>query len=369
MNATFADALVIGAGPAGLAVAACLKKRGIGCEILERGSAVGARWRLHYDRLHLHTTAAHSALPYLAFPSGTQRYPSRDQVIAYLERYAEHFELAPRFCQDVQRVQARDGVWEALTATHEYRSRHMVIATGYAGVPNIPDWPGLTLFRGSILHSSEYRLGERFRNQDVLVVGLGNSGGEIAIDLFEHGARAAIAVRGAVNIVPRDILGVPVLSIAIALSKLPSAFADVFTRPLVRLALGNTRRLGLKPLDIGPMRQIRTRGRIPLVDIGTVDLLRRGHLQLLGGIRELTATEVVFEDGRSRRFDALVLATGFRPGLERFLGTEDSAARAPGLHFCGFRVTPTGMFREIGIEAERIARRVALDRRSEAQAT
>jgi len=356
------DVLVIGSGPAGLAAAACLKRRGIGCELLERGSAVGARWRLHYDRLHLHTTAAHSALPYLGFPRGTPRYPSRDQVIAYLEQYARHFELAPRFCQEVQRVQARDGVWEAKTATSTYRSRHIVIATGYAAVPNIPDWPGLARFRGSVLHSSEYRLGERFRDQDVLVVGLGNSGGEIAIDLFEHGARVAIAVRGSVNIVPRDMFGVPVLSIAIALSRLPSALADVLAAPLIRLALGNTKRLGLRPLKIGPMQQIRTRGQIPLVDIGTVDLIRRGHLQLLGGIRELTADEVVFDDGRSRGFDALVLATGFRPGLERFLEPGDSAAPAPGLHFCGFNVTPTGMFREIGIEAERIARRVAHDR-------
>jgi len=109
------------------------------------------------------------------------------------------------------------------------------------------------------------------------------------------------------------------------------------------------------------MQQIRTRGQIPLVDIGTVALLRRGHLQLRGGIRELTAGEVVFDDGRSQRFDALVLATGFRSGLERLLAPGDSAAPAPGLHFCGFKVTPTGMFREIGIEAQRIARRVALE--------
>ena len=317
--------------------------------------------------MHLHTTAAHSALPYLAYPSGTPRYPSRDQVIAYLERYARHFELAPRFGQDVQRVQAHEGIWEASTATHTYRSHHMVIATGYAAVPNMPNWPGMTLFRGSILHSSEYRLGEQFRNQDVLVVGLGNSGGEIAIDLFEHRARPAIAVRGAVNIVPRDILGVSILSIAIALSKLPSALADAMAKPLIRLTLGNTDRLGLKSLEYGPMQQIRTRGRIPLVDIGTVDLLRRGHLQLLGGIRELTGDGVVFDDGHSRRFDALVLATGFRPGLERFLEPADSGAHAPGLHFCGFKITPTGMFREIGIEAERIARRVALDHRGDRQ--
>jgi len=253
-------------------------------------------------------------------------------------------------------------MWEAMTATRTYRSHHLVMATGYAAVPNIPNWPGLALFRGSILHSSEYRLGERFRDQDVLVVGLGNSGGEIAIDLFEYGARAAIAVRGAVNIVPRDLFGVPALSIAIALSKLPSALADALAAPLIHLALGNTDQLGLKAPEVGPMRQIRTRGRIPLIDIGTVDLIRRGHLQLVGGIQELTAREVLFDDGSSRRFDALVLATGFRPALERFLEPGDSAATAPGLHFCGFKVTPTGMFREIGIEAERIAGCVALDR-------
>src|SRR5689334_1023063 len=89
------ETLVIGAGPAGLAAAACLTKRGAPCVIVEQSMAVGSSWRGHYERLHLHTDRMHSALPFLKFPSGTGFYPSRQEVITYLERYAQHFRLAP----------------------------------------------------------------------------------------------------------------------------------------------------------------------------------------------------------------------------------------------------------------------------------
>ena len=218
-----ADTLVIGAGPAGLAVAACLKKRGASCIILDRAGEVGSSWRHHYDRLHLHSDRDRSALPYLPFPAGTPRYPSREQVIGYLELYARHFDLAPRFNEEVRTVRPCGPGWITTTTAGVYHSRRVVVATGYNAVPYLPQWRGQERFRGRILHSSEYRNGESFRGQSVLVVGFGNSGGEIAIDLHEHGARVAMAVRGPVNIVPREILGVPVLAISIALNRLPAA--------------------------------------------------------------------------------------------------------------------------------------------------
>jgi cation diffusion facilitator CzcD-associated flavoprotein CzcO len=98
------ETLVIGAGPAGLAVAACLRKRGAPFVIVEQSMAVGSSWRGHYDRVHLHTDRAHSALPFLGFPAGTPRYPSREQVITYLERYAQYFQLVPRFGERVDTV-------------------------------------------------------------------------------------------------------------------------------------------------------------------------------------------------------------------------------------------------------------------------
>ncbi|MFK4445989.1 indole-3-pyruvate monooxygenase [Caballeronia udeis] len=361
------DTLVIGAGPAGLAVAACLKKRGASCIIVDRAAEVGSSWRHHYDRLHLHSDRDRSTLPYLSFPAGTPRYPSREQVIEYLERYARHFELVPHFNEEVRTVRPHDSGWITTTPASVYHSRRVVVATGYNAVPYLPRWRGQERFDGPMLHSSEYRNGESFRGQSVLVVGFGNSGGEIAIDLHEHGARVAIAVRGPVNVVPREIFGIPILAISIVLSRLPARLADALAAPLVRLSIGDIARLGFRKLPMGPFTQIKTTRRIPLLDIGTVKLIREGHIEVFGDIREMGETQVTFDDGRSRDFDAVVAATGFHPRSDYFLAPQGDIldveqARQPGsgekksgLHYCGFIVSATGMLREIGIEAQRVA--------------
>jgi len=354
------DTLIIGAGPAGLAVAGCLRKAGAPFMIVERATTIGSSWRRHYDRLHLHTHRSHSALPYLDFPAGTPRYPSRAQMVAYLEQYAHHFNLAPQLGEEVQRVSACDGGWETRTSKSVYRTRRVVIAAGYNAIPYLPTWPGQERFRGPIIHSSEYRNGEWFRGQNVLVVGFGNSGGEIAIDLHEYGALVSMAVRAAVNVVPRDILGLPILSVSIALSRLPASLADLLAAPLLKLTIGDLSLLGLRRPASGPITQVRTTGRIPLLDVGTIRLIREGHIRVFGGVRAMTPTGVTFDDGREGRFDAIVLATGFRSGVGRFLhGGSPVVGKRRGLYFCGFVVSATGMLRDISREARQIAADIA----------
>ena len=372
-----APALVIGAGPAGLAVAACLKGRGVPSIVIERGAAVAAGWRRHYDRLHLHTAARHSSLPGLAFPAGTPRYPSRDQMVGYLEAYARRFGIVPHLGEEVVSLQPRDGEWIAKTSTGLYRSRTVVVATGMNAIPWMPAWPGEERFRGQILHSLEFRNGEPFRGKRVLVVGFGNSAGEIAIDLHEHGAHPTMAVRSPVNIVPRDILGIPISSVSLLLSRVPTRLADALAPGISRLATGDIGRFGLTRARVSPMTQIRVHARIPLIDIGTLELIRRGHIEIRPDIRSIAEHEVTFAGGVRGEFDAIVAATGFRPGVARFLDPSldcepaDSDGRAGatwprsrvestnGLYFCGFTVTPTGMFREVGYEARRIAAHIA----------
>lgn len=366
-----ARAVVVGAGPAGLAVSACLRRAGVDHVLLEKERSVAATWRRHYDRLHLHTDRAHSALPFMPMPRDYPRYPSRAQVIEYLEAYARALSLAPRLGEEARSVRRRDGGWLVETARAIYVADAVVLATGYNADPVRPTWPGMETFDGAVLHSSEYRDGARFRGQDVLVVGFGNSGGEIAIDLVEHGARPAIAVRSAVNLLPRDLLGLPVLTWALALSRLPPAVADALAAPLLRLSLGDPRRLGLRKAAAGPLATIRARGRIPLIDVGTVKLIREGRVRVRPGVERFDGRTAVFEDGARDAYDAVVLATGFRPGIARLLpgveGVLDHDGRprasgretAPGLYLCGFFVAPTGMLREIGREARRIAGDVA----------
>ncbi len=371
-----AETLIVGASAAGLATAACLKRAGQSFEILEAADVVADPWRHHYDRLHLHTPKSSSALPGLTMPRQWQRYPDRDQVVDYLEHYRAHHGLSPRYHQEVTRLERRDGLWTATTAAQEWSARNVVIATGAARRPVRPTWPGADSYQGQVLHSGEYRNGAPWKGCPVLVVGFGNSACEQAIDLVEHGAQAHLSVRSPVNVVPRDLLGVvPVLRIGIVMRHLPTALADALAWPLVRLSVGDIRGVGLKKLRYGPNTQIARDRHIPLLDIGTMAHLRAGRIGLHGEIARFTERGVLFADGSTLAVDAVVLGTGYRPALEEFLvgwqaacglnGTplvSGGPTALPGLYFCGQFVSPAGMLREIGLEAQRISRHIAADR-------
>lgn len=366
-----APVIVIGAGPGGLAVAACLQREGItGAVILEEAGQVASSWRRHYERLHLHTPRKHSALPHWPMPDDCARYPARAQVIEYFEAYARHFALAPRFGERVRSARRVGEMWEVSTPQARYQAPMLVVAAGYNRVPMIPTWPGMTDFGGPIKHSSAYATGRPFQGQDVLVVGFGNSGGEIAIDLHEHGARPAIAVRGPVNIIPREVLGVPVMALGLVQRLFSPEAADTLNAPVLRALIGDLESLGLRKLPYGPATQIRKHGRIPLIDVGTVALIRQHAITVRPGLRAFQRGAVVFDDGSRSRFDAVILATGYRPRVD-FLearagvldadGTPASSggeSAAAGLYFCGYRVSPNGMLREIALESQRIARAI-----------
>ncbi len=162
---------------------------------------MGVSWHRHYQRLHLHTDKRHSELPFAPFPKEYPRYPSRMQMISYLEAYARRFHLEPRLGQQVVSARQANGIWEVQTQDTRYQASNLVIATGYNREPWLPTWPGQDSFQGSILHSSQYRNGEPFKGQKVLIVGFGNSGGEIAIvtgTLLQEGWGAAVGYPGIV---------------------------------------------------------------------------------------------------------------------------------------------------------------------------
>ncbi len=364
------ETLVVGAGPAGLAVGAALRRKHVPFAMLERNEHVGSSWRRHYDRLHLHTPKRLSALPFVAYPRGFPRYPSRDQVVEYLENYARTFDLHPEFGVDVTRcIRTADDRWEVQTSRGIRRARNLVIASGFSRVPHRPSWPGLGDFAGAVLHSSEYTHGQRFRAQRVLVVGFGNSGAEIALDLAECGATAAISIRGPVNVVPRDVLRVPITYLALANRNLPPRVADRLNALTIRLAIGDLAKLGIRKRNDGPMQEIVESRRIPVVDVGTIAAIREGRIGVRPAIESFARDEVRFADGRSEPFDAIVLATGYTTGLDTMFdgdacaldetGHPRTRGLAPGLHFCGFNIVPAGLIREIAREAMRIGDLIA----------
>jgi cation diffusion facilitator CzcD-associated flavoprotein CzcO len=376
MPVTDTDTVVVGAGPAGLAVAACLRGQGVEPVLLERGRAVGESWRRHYRRLRLHTVKELSALPGLPFPRDASRYPSREQVVSYLERYADHHGLAPRLGIEVHRlrpVSEDDGGarWSLTTSDGDWSCRTVVVASGYNAEPIRPTWPGEAGWSGTLEHSSTYVTGETWRGRRVLVVGAGNSGAEIALDLCEHGATTALSLRGAQHIIPRDFLGIPSQKSSVRIRRLPLPLRDAIASAISRLAFGDLGRYGLRRPESGPITRLLRDGRVPLLDVGTVARIRSGDIRVVPGIERFDAENVVFTDGLRLPFDHVVLATGFRPGLDRWIegvdGALDERGRprpgnggvAPGLWVIGFENDPGGILRRIAIEAPRLAEAIA----------
>jgi len=248
-----------------------------------------------------------------------------------------------------------------------------VIASGYNRRPVMPKWPGRDAFQGTLVHSGEYRNGVPYRGKRVLVVGIGNTGGEIAIDLHECGATSVdICVRSPINVIPREFLGTPSQVTGILLSYLPRPLEYFLSRRLARFATGDLSRYGITWPAISPAESVNKYGRVPLIDIGTIDLIKRGAIGVVPGIERFTPEGVVFVDGQERQYDSVVLATGYRPRLEEFLEdahdlTDESGYPVPtagesaraGLYFLGFANPTTGFLRQIAMDAQKVARAIA----------
>jgi len=363
------NVLIVGASISGLASAASLKKAGIPYTIIEKQQQVVAPWRNHYDRLHLHTSKKLSGLPYKPFDKSVPLYPSRQQVVDYLTDYQKAFDINPDFNTEALSVRKQGSYWFTETSNYTYKSKFVVIATGPFGKPKPIHFNGMESFPGTIMHSYGYKTGKDFKGQKVLVVGFGNSACEIAMDLFEQGATPSMSVRSAVNVVPRDIFGIPILQLALLMNFIPPRLADKINAPLIRLLVGDITRLGLKKLPYGPLEQIEKHGSVPLLDIGTIAHIRKGHITVVGDIASIQNNTVHFTDGRHDEFDAIVAGIGYYRDYADIIQVEHTRFDdlkvsvdkqkhfgKDDLYFCGFWISPNGQFREIALDAIKIAK-------------
>lgn len=374
--------LVVGGGPAGLAVAACLQRAGLRPCILEKGPAVGTSWRGHYRRLHLHTVKELSALPGLAFPAEAPRYVPRAQVVDYLEAYARHFALPVQTgCEVVSVARAGNGAegWEVCARVanggpelRRWQVKRVVLASGANAQPRRPALSGEEAFGGQVLHSRDYVDTARFAGQLVLVVGMGNTGAEIALDLVEQGVAVGLSVRSPVNIVYREFLGRPSQRSSLLLARLPQRWGDAVAGWLRDLSVGDLSAYGLRTPAASPLAQLREEGRTPVIDVGTVAQIRAGRIAVYPGIDQLVPGGVRFVDGRQAAFDTILLATGYGAGLQAMFptlklpldarGLPNSAIGAgelAGLYFVGFDLRqPGGLLRTIAQQAQAVARHV-----------
>ncbi len=324
--------LIVGAGPAGLAVAGRMRQAGLDFAVIEKSDRVGDAWHRHYDRLHLHTVKQLSHLPGLDFPEHYPRYVPRKQLADYYSHYADVFSIEPMFGEEAVEILPTGDKW--LTKTQhglEISSGHVVVATGLNQTPLEPRYEGENGFTGRRIHAREYRQPGPFAGQRVLVVGMGNTGAEIALDLSEAGVDSTISVRGPVNIVPRDVLGRPTQLTARMLTRLPTALADWLGSMLRRMTVGDLTAYGIATPEIAPLAQLRTRGKTPVIDVGTVSRIKKGLIAVRPGIDHFETDAVIFADGQKDRYDTVIFATGYRPMLDEMLSNGEDALNGRGL--------------------------------------
>ncbi|MBE8473730.1 flavin-containing monooxygenase [Streptomyces justiciae] len=367
---------VIGGGPGGLAAAYALRAQGVRAVVLEKSDRVGASWRRHYDRLHLHTTRRLSGLPGLAMPRRFGRWVSRDNVVRYLEKYAEYHELEIVTGVEVSRVErSADGTGWLLHATggRELTGAAVVVATGYNHTPHLPDWPGRDGYTGDLVHASEYRNPEPYAGRDVLVVGVGNTGAEIAVDLVEGGAsRVRLSVRTTPHIVRRSTAGWAAQYTGVLVRRLPVGLVDRLAGPMGKLSVPDLSAHGLPRPDTGLYSRV-TEGSIPVQDVGLIDAVKAGKVEIVAAVDGFEDGKVALADGDRIAPDAVIAATGYVRALEGLVGHlkvldargkplvhgAHTPPNAPGLYFTGYTNPISGMFRELAIDAEKIAKAIA----------
>ncbi|KAE8708122.1 putative indole-3-pyruvate monooxygenase YUCCA5 [Hibiscus syriacus] len=269
--------LIVGAGPSGLATAACLREQGVPFAVLERAECIASLWQKRtYDRLKLHLPKQFSQLPKLPFPEEFPEYPKKGQFIEYLES-----------------VKTVSG---ANKTEFEYICRWLVVATGENAECVVPDIEGLADFGGEVIHASEYKSGEKFKGKKVLVVGCGNSGMEVSLDLANHNASPSIVVRSSVHVLAREVLGKSTFELATLMMKwLPLWLVD---KLLLILAC---------------------KGKTPVLDIGALEKIKSGDVQVVPGIKRFSRGQVELVNGQKLDIDSVVLATGYRSNVPSWL--------------------------------------------------
>ena len=363
---------MIGAGTAGLAAAATLRGAGVDVIVIEQTDQVGAAWRTRYDGLRLNTTGWMSTQPGLR--ASRRRYgefPSRDAWVQYLEDYVEHHRIDVRFGTQVRRLDSVNGAWQAQTDRGDLQACLVVVATGFDRDPNLPDWPGRDGFTGELIHSSAYRNPESYRGRDVLVVGPGTTGSEVAAYLAKGGAgRVRVACRTPPNLTARKILGSSINISGIVLNRLPVRFGDELSWLSQRILYGDLDQYGLLRSPRGLVTTMRYGQQAPAYAEAFVPLLKAGQIEIVAAVEGFDGPSVLLADDTRIEPEAVVAATGYRRGLGSLVGHlgvlgEDGIPlvsggkqhhSAPGLFFNGYRPDLSGHLRPMRHEARAIAR-------------
>ncbi|CAJ1879825.1 unnamed protein product [Sphenostylis stenocarpa] len=329
--------IIVGAGPSGLSAAACFTKHSIPYIILEREDCFASLWKKYsYDRLHLHLRKQFCQLPHKPFPPSFPPYVPKNQFLQYLDDYVSHFAIAPLYRRTVElaqydasscrwRVEARNG---DSGEVEEYCGRFLVVATGETSDPFVPEVEGLSSFPGKVIHSTGFASGKEFKDEHVLVVGSGNSGMEIALDLVNHGAKTSILVRSPVHFLSREMV-----SWGLFLQKyLSLSFVDSLMVILSTMFYGDVTKYGVRRPNEGPFYMKVKYGKYPVIDVGTYEKIKSGELKVLAAeIESVRGKDVLFKNGELHPFDSIVFCTGFKRSTNKWLKGDDYLLNDDGL--------------------------------------
>jgi putative flavoprotein involved in K+ transport len=352
------DVLVVGGGQGGLSIAARLKQLQIDTLIVDREARVGDNWRNRYHALTLHNQVQVNHLPYMPFPPNWPTYIPKDKLANWFESYVESMELNywTSTAFEGGSYDEKQGRWSVALrradgTVRKMHPRHVVLATGVSGIPNLPDIPTLKNFSGTVLHSSQYDDGENWKGKSALVIGTGNSGHDIAQDLYSSGASVTLVQRSPTlitNIEPSAQLAYAAYnegtledndliatSMPLSLARKSHQSITDLSKELDKDLLDGLRRKGFK-LDYGEdgtgwQFKYLTRGGGYYFNVGCSDLVVNGEIKLaqFSDIEQFAAEGARLRGGETLAADLVVLATGYKgqQHLVRKLFGDDVADR------------------------------------------
>lgn len=365
--------IVIGAGPSGLAVARQLEhQHAIQTLVLDRAVTPAASWRTRYDNFRLNTTGYLSHLPGQRIPWTAGRWPSKEDMVGYFDRYVRQQNITLRLGCEVNRIdRAADG-WHLDTSSGEIRTPAVVLATGNYRTPTVPGWPGLHHFTGDVVHSGDFTNAWPFRGRDVLVVGPGNSGADIAVQLANDGARRIwLAVRTPPHLVRRAMGPLPSDIFLELFAGVPARTIDPLIGRLNRLIWGDLSEYGFQRPPLGLKATVEQRGRIPTLADELIRAVRARRVEVVAAVEAVEADHVVLADGNSVAPEVIIAATGFSPdlhGMVGHLGVLDDHGHprsgfaghlGDGMFAIGYGIPPNGPLRAIRLHATPLAGQIA----------
>jgi len=367
------DVVVIGAGPSGLAVARELRHRhGISALVVDKAAAPAVSWRNRYDNFRLNTNGYLSHLPGQRIPLTAGRWPTKEDMVRYFDRYVRQQDIALALGCEVNRIDRSANGWLIDTASGEIRTPAVVLATGKYRTPVVPPWPGLDQFTGELVHSGRFRNAWPFAGRNVLVVGAGNSAADIAVQLADNGARKVwLAVRTPPHLVRRAIGPVPSDIFLELFARVPARLVDPVVARLNRLLFGDLSVYGFHRPPLGLKATVEQRGRIPTLADELVDAVRSGRVEVVAAVAAVESNRVILDDGNAVAPEVIVAATGFSTDLDGLVGhlgvldengdPHDGFASdlGDGMFAIGYGIPPNGPLRAIRLAATPLAGQVA----------